>query len=257
MFPKNILNFLLIFFLSMVICTPLKHLVLDNLLDQDLATNLLFLCFAVFFVLFERLFNLRNKLKLTYNIQPIDLNFLLFGMLIVWILETIFVIPINHLFFAASGFSLTSYFILSAIIVAPFFEELMFRNILLQSLLNNYSPKKSILISACLFGIIHGQPFQIIFATISGIFLGMVYAQNKNIGYTIILHSFSNAIVILIKFLNYKFSNEILNSTIIGANIIISFLLLYYINKKYGFSLIKLFRETNKGTKNKNYGSDI
>ncbi|MBS7254032.1 CPBP family intramembrane glutamic endopeptidase [Flavobacterium branchiicola] len=249
MFQKNIFYFLLSFSLSMVACVPLKYLVLDNLVDQDLATNLLFLGFGIFFVLFERLFNFRKRAKFRYNIYPINLNFLLFTILIVWIMETLFIMPINRFFFPISGFGLKPYFILSSIIIAPFFEELMFRSILLQSLLTKYSQRKSILISACLFGLIHVQPVQIIFATITGIIFGIVYAKSKNVTYTIILHSFTNAIVILIKFLNYKFSGLILNSTIIGINIIISSLLLYYMNKKYGFSIIKLIQEVNKGAK--------
>lgn len=242
MSQKNIPHFLLSLFLSMVFCVPLKYLGFDNLVNQDLATNLLFVCFGIFFILFERLLKFGKKSKLRYNIYSINLFFLLFTMLIVWIIETILIIPINHLFFPINAFDLKPYLILNAIIIAPFFEELMFRNILLQSLLNNYTPKKSILISACLFGLIHVKPIQIIFATISGIFLGIVYAKNKNMGHTIILHSFSNAIVILTKFLNYKFSNVMLNTISLALNIIISFLLLYFMNKKYGYSIINLIR---------------
>jgi hypothetical protein len=119
---KTISNFLLSFSLSMVVCVPLKYLGFDNLIDQDLATNLLFLCFGIFFVVFERLFNFRNEAKLRYNIHPINLIFLLFTMVIVWIIETIFIIPINHFFFPVNGFGFKPYFIISSIIIAPVFE---------------------------------------------------------------------------------------------------------------------------------------
>ncbi|REH00096.1 CPBP family intramembrane glutamic endopeptidase [Flavobacterium aquicola] len=245
MFPKNIVQFALLLILSMVICMPLKYFILDRLFNQDLAMHLLFIGFSIFFVLFVHLINFKNRVKLNYVIIPFDVNFILFVLIIIWTLQTLFIIPINHFLFPNNSFQPSLYFILGAVVVAPFLEEIIFRNILLNSLLNNYNKKKSVIISAFLFGLIHIQPIQIVFATIVGFLLGMVYAKNKNIAYTIILHSFSNAIVLLINFLTNKFSTALFFDISIGVNIIISISVLYYMNIKYGFSIQKLIQEIN------------
>ena len=63
------------------------------------------------------------------------------------------------------------------LITAPIFEELLFRGIILNGLLNKYknSSKKAIIYSAMVFGLVHLNIPQGIHAFIGGIILGSIY----------------------------------------------------------------------------------
>jgi membrane protease YdiL (CAAX protease family) len=80
-------------------------------------------------------------------------------------------------------------------IIAPVFEEFFFRGLLLNGFVNNYSIRKSIILSSLLFGLVHLNPWQFVSALIIGIFLGWIYLRTKslllNIYFHVIFNSFS------------------------------------------------------------------
>ncbi len=82
---------------------------------------------------------------------------------------------------------------ISICILAPIFEEILYRGILLEGFLNKYSPMKAILISALIFGIIHGNIHQFVNATILGIFLGIIYYKSNSLVLCILAHFFNNS----------------------------------------------------------------
>ena len=88
--------------------------------------------------------------------------------------------------------SYTGFKLLSILIIAPAIEELLFRGIILNGFLSNYSSSKAIIFSALLFGAIHLVPSNICTATIVGLLLGWVYYQTKSLLYTTILHVTAN-----------------------------------------------------------------
>lgn len=81
-------------------------------------------------------------------------------------------------------------FIMS-VVLAPLLEELLFRGIILDGYLKNYSPVNSILISAFLFALIHGNIAQGIGAFLMGVVAGVLYWRTKSLLFCIALH-FSN-----------------------------------------------------------------
>ncbi len=82
---------------------------------------------------------------------------------------------------------------ISALIVAPIFEELVFRKYLFTELLKKYSLKLSIIISSVCFALIHLPSYRNLIPTfIFGIICCLIYRKTKNIIYTIILHFFAN-----------------------------------------------------------------
>ncbi|WP_167605813.1 CPBP family intramembrane glutamic endopeptidase [Maribellus sediminis] len=81
---------------------------------------------------------------------------------------------------------------LMMVVAAPILEELIFRGIILDGLLKNYSPQKSILISALLFGLVHLNPWQFVTGLIIGIFSGWVYYRTRSLSYSIIIHASAN-----------------------------------------------------------------
>ena len=118
----------------------------------------------------------------------------------------------------------TKILFLMAIALAPaIFEELYCRKALIKFL----KPQGSlfaILISSLLFGLIHMNLQQFIFAFIVGIILALIYEYTNNIIYTMIIHFINNAVSVLPLLLGESFAEVIIYIYI--AFIIISFITL-------------------------------
>jgi len=81
---------------------------------------------------------------------------------------------------------------ITIVVLAPLLEELLFRGIILDGYLKNYSPVNSILISAFLFALIHGNLAQGIGAFVMGIVMGLLYWRTKSLLLCIALHFTNN-----------------------------------------------------------------
>ena len=91
------------------------------------------------------------------------------------------------------------------IIIAPIFEEIVFRGIIMKGLTNKgVHPWKAIIFSALLFGIIHGNPWQFLGASVIGLVLGYIYWQSETLLLPILLHAFNNALVICLFYITGK-----------------------------------------------------
>ncbi len=78
-------------------------------------------------------------------------------------------------------------------VAAPVLEETLFRGVILKSLLKKHQPWKAILYSAIAFGIFHLNPWQFLYATVVGIYLGYIYWKTKSLFYPILIHFMLNA----------------------------------------------------------------
>ena len=82
---------------------------------------------------------------------------------------------------------------LAIAIVGPIAEEIVFRGALIGKLRQKgLGPWVSILISAFVFGAIHGNPIQIPFAMIVGVILGIIYVKTESVLLCSICHVFNN-----------------------------------------------------------------
>jgi uncharacterized protein len=81
---------------------------------------------------------------------------------------------------------------ITIVVLAPLLEEQLFRGIILDGYLKNYSPVNSILISAFLFALIHGNLAQGIGAFVMGIVMGLLYWRTKSLLLCIALHFTNN-----------------------------------------------------------------
>lgn len=88
----------------------------------------------------------------------------------------------------------SNYFIqiLSACILAPLFEEFLMRGLLYGRLRYHLNAPLSIVITAALFGIIHGNIVQFAYAFLVGIVLAYSYDKFKTIVVPVILHCITN-----------------------------------------------------------------
>ncbi len=77
-------------------------------------------------------------------------------------------------------------------LIAPFFEELLFRVLVMGQLLRIMRPWAAIVLQAAAFGAMHGVLFQSVFAFAVGLTLGVVYYKTKNIKVATVCHSVFN-----------------------------------------------------------------
>ena len=85
--------------------------------------------------------------------------------------------------------------VILAVVMAPIFEEIIFRGIIQKGLMNKgVNPTKSIWIASICFGLIHGNPWQFVGAVLLGYVLGVVYYKTKSLLLPMLLHGFNNLV---------------------------------------------------------------
>ncbi|EKS4343741.1 CPBP family intramembrane metalloprotease [Clostridium botulinum] len=100
------------------------------------------------------------------------------------------------------------------VIIAPIFEEIVFRGIILEGLLNKYKPITSIIVSSVVFALCHIYIPQIINAIIFGILLGIIYYKTKSVVLCMVSHMLTNGF-------NFIYINSNIRTFSIGAVIFI------------------------------------
>lgn len=88
--------------------------------------------------------------------------------------------------------------ILSLVVFAPVFEELICRGLVLGSLRARYGVTIAWIVSSLFFGVLHGQPVQVINGFVVGLVLGYVYIATDSLWATMILHALNNAVAYLL-----------------------------------------------------------
>jgi membrane protease YdiL (CAAX protease family) len=91
------------------------------------------------------------------------------------------------------GHGSTVWFILSAIIVAPIIEELIFRSLITSSLVPGFGKVLSVLISSLIFGAIHTGMIWFTYAFLLGAILSSVFLRTGSVYASIAIHFAFNA----------------------------------------------------------------
>jgi len=85
--------------------------------------------------------------------------------------------------------------ILTACLIGPVLEEMLFRGVILRSFLNQYSRAHAIIGSAIIFGAAHFNVYQFFVGLFLGIVLGWLYERTRSLWPGILLHvSYNSAI---------------------------------------------------------------
>lgn len=107
-------------------------------------------------------------------------------------LTSIFPIPdwFEEMMYRNIGIDLPSF--LMIVVMAPVFEEMLFRGIMLEGFLRNYKPAKAIILSALIFGVIHMNPWQAFGAFLLGLFIGWIYWKTKSLVISMLIHMVNN-----------------------------------------------------------------
>ena len=84
--------------------------------------------------------------------------------------------------------------ILSVVVCAPVLEEILFRGLIFESCRERFGSGVAVLVSALLFGLVHGVPVQIINAFVVGLIFGYIYLRTGSLLSVILLHVVNNGI---------------------------------------------------------------
>ena len=93
---------------------------------------------------------------------------------------------------------------ITAVIVAPIFEEILCRGLILNTLRKAMPKWWAIVVSSAIFGAIHGNPIQFIYATALGILLGWLYTKFDSIFIPMICHLAFNLVSMLNSYMNVE-----------------------------------------------------
>lgn len=89
--------------------------------------------------------------------------------------------------------------LVSAVLIAPLFEEVIFRGYIAGSLRSAYGGVVAWLLSSLLFGLMHMQPSVIVTATCGGLVLGYFYLRYRSLVIVIMLHAMNNLTACFLK----------------------------------------------------------
>ncbi len=90
------------------------------------------------------------------------------------------------------------YIVILAVVVLPsFFEEILYRGIILEGFAHNYRPSTAVFLSALLFGLVHIFLIQVISAFIIGLFLGWLYLKSGSLLLVMFVHGLNNLLAVL------------------------------------------------------------
>lgn len=108
----------------------------------------------------------------------------------------------KKIFMQVSGTNISVFWAVASILVfAPIVSEVLFRGIILNGLKNKYYVYLSIIFSSFLFAAITFNIYDAVPAFILGLILGTIYIKTHSLGLSIVLHMFSNLIVIIYLYL--------------------------------------------------------
>ena len=117
----------------------------------------------------------------------------------------------------------------SMFVMAPLFEEFLFRGIMQKELARVMPLWLAIVIQGIVFGIVHQVLVQCIFSAIFGVILGVLYYKTKNLNITILAHACFNLSTVL----NIKEGDSIVKVVFMGIILTVTSLtFFFYIYKR-------------------------
>ncbi len=161
------------------------------------------------------------KIKLNLSLRGFNPILLLWGFILI-VAVGIIIEPILALMpeIAAPPVGRGAWAILTTVVLAPIFEELLCRGYILGDLKNRYGAIVAILGSSLLFGILHLYPAMIVATTAVGLVLGYIYVASRSLWLVIALHALNNAVSYILMIsnnYNVNLSELITNRTLYGV----------------------------------------
>lgn len=89
-------------------------------------------------------------------------------------------------------------------VFAPLLEEVLFRGAIQGYMMRHFKPWTAIICSALVFGIIHMNPVQVVYATLLGVILGWIYYRTGSLLPVILGHVLNNSIATVSMLLGFE-----------------------------------------------------
>lgn len=124
-------------------------------------------------------------------------------------------------------------------IIGPVFEEFFFRKLLIDRTIK-YGAKLSILLSALMFGLFHGNLNQFFYAFLMGGFLAYVYIKTGRLIYPILLHMIINLMGSVVSLFVVESAQNLISGPIIPIDLITVLIYLLIIVLSFLIGIIKL-----------------
>jgi membrane protease YdiL (CAAX protease family) len=147
---------------------------------------------------------------------------------------------------------MSSWFAFIAVgLVAPIVEDFIFRGLILNELRRNYSVTVAIIIQAVLFGAMHLNISQGVYATFAGLILGIIAVSANSVWPAVIGHIMMNSSALFLSYVDEAALNVLL-VPIIGVSVLFLFIMIYRsVNK------IKQMNGTDEYDRNNMRDTDI
>ena len=201
---KHLSIFLAIFIAMQLVCGLL--LVLVPLEDTSLSMCISYTLSMVLTLVFLKLYTSRAMPQM----EPIKRSragfnpiVLLAGVIFIFALSIVLspleeLMPVDNSMYDDSAWTL-----IMVVVIAPIFEEILFRGKLYNMLRISASPLTSVILASLLFGAVHLEPIILISGVPWGLLFGFVYLRTRSIIAPIILHMFNNALAYAVIVLSY------------------------------------------------------
>ncbi len=132
--------------------------------------------------------------------------------------------------------------LISTAVLPAILEEMVFRGYVLQAF-RRYGDKLAVIVTALLFGLIHGNVLQLPFAFLLGLVFGWMVVQTGSIWPAVILHFGNNAMSVLLDYVKLVVGSSsaatVLTFSILTVLGMIAFAAVYLSNKKRGEDLLR------------------
>lgn len=176
-----------------------------KLTDYGLFTT--YLCSMVPILLFTtRYESLRYKYStpVMSSWRGFDPNYVLWGLLLL-LCASVALSPIKAMLPTAErSMPMGGWTLVTVCIIAPIFEEIIFRGRLFSMLHHSIAAMPSAIITAALFGVVHGDPRVMVEGFIAGMIFSSLYIRKGSIIAPILVHMCNNAIAYALMVLSYQ-----------------------------------------------------
>lgn len=247
-FPNKVIQFAGTFLGAVILCTPLFYLQEKyGLVRENLFMSLFFVLQMGITCTFLWLVN-KNRVPTSFYIFSLKDGKLLLRSIILILIFSLGMVPVINNYFEQIFNSRPSLYeqpdwilIIGAVVLAPVFEEMLFRQYFLSGLLSRYKVKTAILINVLLFALIHFKPTQIWPAVFYGLLTCIVFYKTRSITNTMLLHAIANGSTLLFVTLKSTSSSFYQNYNQYALPIVLlSVVLIVVLVRKWFFSPLAL-----------------
>lgn len=250
-FPNKVIQFAGTFLGAVILCTPLFYLQQKyGFVRESLFISLFFVLQMGITCTFLWMMNI-NRAPTSFYIFSLKDGKLLIRSIILILIFSLGIVPVINNFFKQILNSRPAIYeqpdwilIVGAVILAPVFEEMLFRQYFLSGLLSRYKVKTAILINVLLFALIHFKPTQIWPAVFYGLLTCIVFYKTRSITNTMLLHAIANGTALVFATLKSTSASFDQNYNQYALPIVLlSVVLLVVLVRKWFFSPLALPQE--------------